>query len=108
MPPQTKLNFNSLIHTQNGHNKFYEIWVIPESGRFSIYAKYGQIGYSGRTIKKGNRVSLVSACSYMTNLINDKLDKGYLYRKAILTPTKSSAMPETEEKRGYNRFENLE
>lgn len=77
---EADFNFVRLEHKEDGHNKYYEIKVLPIGNssltKFSTESKYGKIGSIGGVKKQGFQ-TLSKALTSVQKKVAEKLKKGY-------------------------------
>lgn len=67
-----------LTHTDDGHNKFYNIVIWETSGHlFEVQTAWGAIGTAGNTAIKSTESSYHDAERWVTDIIDEKIAKGY-------------------------------
>jgi len=77
-----KQNWNILIHTEDGHNKFWAFFINTNN---SVRVRWGKIGTYGQEQQVAN------GFDYIISKVNEKLNKGYRWA----SPQDNALIPES-------------
>jgi len=77
--------WNILIHTEDGHYKYWAFLINPNG---SVRVRWGKIGTYGQEQEQGSS----SGVSYIISKVNEKLNKGYRW---ATSPQDNALIPES-------------